>query len=113
MILREVLSGGRHLDEEVLPLFLSVFATVREIVARGIRDGSFRPVDPFLTHLGLVGSLVFFFATAPLRGRLAAQGKLPVASPAAEAYLKHIQEIMARGLAADRRASRREEEDPP
>jgi len=63
MMLREVLSGGPHLSEEVLPEFLAVFARIRKLIADGVRDGSFRSVDPLLTHLSIVGSLVFFFAT--------------------------------------------------
>ena len=101
MILREVLSGGRHLDKKTLPCFLAVFAAVREIVEKGTREGTFRPVDPLLTHLSLVGSLVFFFATAPLRERLFAEGWVPRNPPAASAYVLHVQDLMARALAAD------------
>jgi AcrR family transcriptional regulator len=102
MLLREVLSGGRHLDEEILPHFLGVFGHVRRIVARGIREGTFRPVDPLLTHLSLIGALVFFFSTSPLRARLGAEGKLPAASPSDEAFVEHIQDLITRGLATGR-----------
>lgn len=102
MLLREVLSGGRHLDDDVLPHFLGVFAQVRRIVARGIRDGIFRPVDPLLTHLSLIGALVFFFSTSPLRARLGAEGKLPVAPPSDAAFVEHLQNLITRGLAAGR-----------
>ena len=101
MLLREVLSGGHHLDEAALPEFLSIFGHVRRLVADGIRDGSFRPVDPLLTHLSVVGSLVFFFATIPLRERLVAEGKIPFAAPTADQYVRHVRELMAKGLAPD------------
>lgn len=55
---------------------------------------------PFLTHLGLIGSLIFFFVTAPVRERLASAGKLPAPLPSAEQFIRHIQELMTRGLAA-------------
>src|SRR5262245_17908171 len=67
MLLREVASGGGLVGPKIIGLIVSVFAVVREIVERGVRDGSFRSVDPALTHLGLMGSLVFFFATEPFR----------------------------------------------
>lgn len=102
MLLREVLSGGRLLDRDVLPRVLGVFAVVREIVERGVSEGTFRPVDPALTHLSLIGSLVFFFATAPFRHRAGAAGRLPFAAPGAAEYVRHVQELMTRGLAAGR-----------
>jgi AcrR family transcriptional regulator len=101
MLLREVLAGGRLVEAEILPRILAIFTVVREIVERGVREGSFRPVDPVLTHLSLIGSLAFFFATAPFRDRAIAAGRLPLSPPAAEAYVRHVQELMTRGLAAE------------
>ena len=99
MVLREVLSGGRHMEARVLPLFLGLFEHVRGIVERGVREGSFRPVNPLLTHLGLVGSLVFFFATRPFRERLIREGQLPAAIPDVSGFVRHLQELTTRGLA--------------
>lgn len=107
MMLREVLAGGPHLDEQVLPEFLAVFARIRKLIADGVRDGSFRSVDPLLTHLSIVGSLVFFFATHPLRERLASEGMIPLAAPPAETYVRHVRELMARGLASASAGSER------
>jgi AcrR family transcriptional regulator len=98
MLLREVLSGGSHLDAKAIPYFLAVFAAVREIVEQGIREASFREVDPFLTHLSLIGGLVFFFATHPLRERFAREGRLPVTLPTPDAYVRHFQDLMIRAL---------------
>jgi TetR/AcrR family transcriptional regulator len=102
MLLREVIAGGPHLDQDTLAYPMRVFAVVRDIVARGVRERVFRPVDPFLAHLSLVGSLVFFFATAEFRRRMAAEKRIPIEPPAADAYVGHIQELLARGLALDR-----------
>jgi AcrR family transcriptional regulator len=109
MLLREVMSGGRHLDDRVLPQLLSLFALVRETVQRGIREGTFRRADPFATHLSLVGGLVFFFATQPFRKRLVAEGKVPFPAPSPAAFVRHMEELFARGLAPDgaRRPRRR------
>jgi AcrR family transcriptional regulator len=103
MMLREVLAGGAHLAPEVVPYLIRVLGAVRRIVEQGVRDGTLRPVDPLFTHLSLVGSLLFFFATAPFRERLAAATDAPLRTPPASEYVRHVQELIARGLAADAR----------
>jgi TetR/AcrR family transcriptional regulator len=100
VLIREVMTGAAHLDDGMLPRFLAIFESVREVVEAGIREGSFRPVDPVATHLTIIGSLVFFFATAPMRARVAASGRLPshLQPPTPEAFIDHIQELLTRGL---------------
>lgn len=108
MMLREVMAGGRHLDRELIDKPARILAAVQRIVARGVADGDFRPVDPLLTHLSLVGSLVFFFATARFRERVLAKHQPGIRPPEAAAYVKHIQDLLTHGLAAaPRRAGRR------
>jgi AcrR family transcriptional regulator len=105
MMLREVLTGGTHLTPEVVPYLVRVLGAVRRIVEHGVRDGTLRPVDPLFTHLSLVGSLLFFFATAPFRERMASASATdaPFRTPPASEYVRHVQELIARGLAADAR----------
>jgi AcrR family transcriptional regulator len=105
MMLREVLAGGAHLTPEVVPYLMRVLGAVRRIVERGVRDGTLRPVDPIFTHLSLVGSLLFFFATAPFRERLASAADSPLRTRPAAEYIRHVQDLIARGLAADGPAS--------
>ena len=100
MLLRELLAGGEHLDERIFPRFLEVFSDLSEIIRQGVREGAFRRVDPFLTHLGIIGSLVFFFATTRARNRMIAEHRLPVPIPSPDAFVQHISEFMTRGLAA-------------
>jgi TetR/AcrR family transcriptional regulator len=100
MMLREVLAGGKHLEPELIDKPVRMLAAVQRIVARGVRDGAFRPVDPLLTHLSLVGSLVFFFATGRFRERVLADRRLRVTPPDAAAYVKHMQDLLTHGLAA-------------
>jgi TetR/AcrR family transcriptional regulator len=103
MLIREVIGGGKHIPDSMLPRFLSIFQCVRGIVEAGVGEGTFRAVDPILTHLTIVGSLVFFFATSPMRSRMFRAGRMPrgVAAPSPEAFVVHIQELMTRGLSAD------------
>ena len=38
ILLHEILSGGRHVEEHLLPHFLALFSVVRDIVERGTKD---------------------------------------------------------------------------
>jgi len=107
MMLREVLSGGKHVERELIDKPVRILSAVQGIVARGVREGAFRPVDPLLTHLSLVGSLVFFFATQRFRERVLADRRIAMKAPDAAAYVKHIQDLLAHGLAAHGASQRR------
>ncbi len=98
MVLREALSGGLHIDAKLLPQFLEIFRLVQEIIDQGIEEGTFSAVNPYLTHVSLLGSLVFFFALKPIRSRLA-DGKLPTSASEVREFVRHLQTIMAHGLA--------------
>lgn len=107
MMLREVVAGGKNLDPELIDKPARILGAVQRIVARGVHDGDFRPVDPLLTHLSLVGSLVFFFATTRFRERVLANRRPAIKPPDAAAYVKHIQDLLTHGLAAVRPSARR------
>jgi TetR/AcrR family transcriptional regulator len=101
MMLREVLAGGAHLEPVLVAQPVRLLAAVQAIVTRGVREGAFRPVDPVLTHLSLVGSLVFFFATRRFRERVLARRRPAVKPPDTAAYVKHMQDLLTHGLAAE------------
>jgi TetR/AcrR family transcriptional regulator len=107
MMVREALSGGAHLPEPALPRLVGVLGVVRGIVEQGIAEGTFRPVDPLLTHIMVVGSLLFFLATESFRSKAVARVKPPGGPPTTAAFVAHLQELMVRGLAdgAPRRRS--------
>lgn len=71
IMLREIASGGATLPDEMLQRMASVFRVVADVLAEGSRKGAFRKVDPLLTHVSLVGSLMFLVASQPIRARLA------------------------------------------
>jgi AcrR family transcriptional regulator len=108
MLVRELVSGGEHVEQEAVGFIQAVFRTVKGIVDEGVRERAFRPVDPLLTHLTLIGSLVFFLATEEFRARALAAAQPPIAPPTAAEFVRHVQELMACGLAApDRPAHER------
>ena len=70
MMLREVASGGATLPDEMLLRMAQVFRVVADVLAEGMATGAFRPTDPLLTHVSLVGSMMFLIASQPIRARL-------------------------------------------
>jgi AcrR family transcriptional regulator len=101
ILLREAITGGRHLSDEIFPLFLEVFRRVREILDHGFENGTFRAVDPLLTHVSLMGAVLFYFASAPFRERLLREGKLALPdAPTADRFVDHLKDLFSHGLAA-------------
>jgi len=100
LLLREVLSQQR-LPPEIVTDLIRLFGVTRQIIERGVREGSLRPVDPILAHLSLIGSLVFFFATEPARRHEAETGAFPWPLPSPGDYIRHIEDQMIRGLMAE------------
>ena len=101
LFLREVLSTG--IEPLLVPHILEIIGVSRRLAERGAREGLFRRVDPLLMHFGLIGSLVFFFATEPARRKAAATGDIPFAMPSADAFVRYLEEVTLRGLAPESR----------
>lgn len=101
MMLREAMSGGRHLDPTLLPDIRRIFEAVQSIVTQGVSEGTFREVDPLFMHHTVIGCLAFFFAAKPLRDRMIASGVVPIAPPDPQRFVAHVQELLARGLAKE------------
>lgn len=100
LVLRELLAGGHRLEMSALPQFLAVFGVLSEILQQGVREGSFRPTHPMITHLQLMGSLVFFFATAGFRERMGRAGQFPVTQIDPELFVQHLEALALDGIGA-------------
>lgn len=72
IVLREVASGAANLPDDVLRRMLEVVDVVRTLLVEGVAAGEFRPTHPLITHLAIVGGLLFLNAVTPLRERAAA-----------------------------------------
>jgi len=112
LFVREAVSVG--IEPAVMPHLVRVMGITRRLAERGVREGVFRPVDPRLLHLGLVGTLAFYFGTEHAREKARAEGYLPFALPSTRAFLRHLEELTVRGLAPspsprkkDRKGARR------
>jgi len=99
LFLREALTAG--IEPAVTPHLLRIMRVTRRLAQRGVREGVFRPVDPLVFHLGLVGSLIFFFGTEKARTQATEEGRVPFRFPPGRRFLKHVEALTLRGLAPD------------
>jgi len=76
LVLREMASGGAHLENAVLLRFAAIVGLTRRMMEEGQAAGQFRDLNPFLTHLLLVGGVIAT-AAQPLRRRLIEEGLIP------------------------------------
>ncbi|MEO6487110.1 MAG: TetR/AcrR family transcriptional regulator [Thermoanaerobaculia bacterium] len=98
IMLREISSGGRTLPDEMLPRMARIFRVVAEALAEGVESGAFRRTDPLLTHVSLIGTLMFLIASEPVRERLSRAAGLPVVNHTSADLAKHIGSLFLHGV---------------
>ncbi len=98
----EMASGGAHMPEAALVEFRRIFGVTWGILERGRVAGELIPAEPVFVHLTLVGTLVVYSLSQPLRERFAASAKdlgLDLNRPLAEAAV-FLGQLLSKGLAA-------------
>jgi TetR/AcrR family transcriptional regulator len=107
--LREMADAGRHLDRAVVHELTQVVATLAAILEDGVREERFRPAHPLLVQLGIVGPLLLFAASAPVRQRF--RHVAPAGAGSAllrDAIVAQVKASTLAGLAPTATASRRD-----
>jgi TetR/AcrR family transcriptional regulator len=104
IMLREVASGGKTLPDEMLLRMAGIFRIVAEVLAEGRAKKAFRQTDPLLTHVSLVGCMMFLVASQPIRKRLAKAAGIEHTHTFAD-LAKHTANLFLYGLAAKSGAS--------
>ena len=107
IFLREIADGGSHLGPEELSLLAGLFAAVSGTIAEGGKQGSFQPVHPALAHFTLIGPLVMFRATAPVRARIKSVRHVEIPDADTDMVVRHLQMVAKRMLELKSRRSRR------
>lgn len=69
IMLRELASGGKGLPDVVLQSLARILAIIKEILDEGERTGVFVAAIPFLIHMMVLGTLIFYKSSAPFRER--------------------------------------------
>ena len=71
IMLREQASGGKHFPEMVAQDLAQILGILTEILDNGVRSGTFRRTIPFIVHMMIIGAIVLFKMTSPIRAKLA------------------------------------------
>ncbi|HYA15262.1 MAG TPA: TetR/AcrR family transcriptional regulator [Syntrophales bacterium] len=69
IMMREVASGGMHLPEVVARDIFRIVNMLREIISEGVDKGIFVETIPFLIHIMIIGAMIIFKTSAPIRAR--------------------------------------------
>ncbi len=70
LMLREVASGGVSLPEPVLLKMAGIFRIIAGILREGADRGTFREVNPLITHMIVAGGMIFMITASPIRARI-------------------------------------------
>ena len=100
MWLREIAGGGRHLDRATIELLPRVVGALNAIMERGCATGEFRRRHPLLLHFGIVGPLVLYFASRPVRSRMGGRAREAGMVVPIEQLIAHVEQTTLATLAA-------------
>jgi TetR/AcrR family transcriptional regulator len=93
IMLRELASGAAHIDAETFGMMNAVYTAVRDIIVQGQREGAFREVDPLLTYLTILPTILIFFARQRIVAaqRKNTQGLAAAAPREVDEFIRHMQ----------------------
>lgn len=72
IMLREQASGGKNLPEVVADDIAGIVGIITEILDEGADQGIFINTKPFIVHLMIIGSIVLYKMSAPIRSKYSA-----------------------------------------
>jgi TetR/AcrR family transcriptional regulator len=90
--LREIAEGGVHVDKGTMTIMAGILQQVAGAVKDGVAANQFHPANPLLIQLGIVGPLLMFFATEPLRRKAPSQLEL-ARHLTTEQVIAHVQRV--------------------
>jgi AcrR family transcriptional regulator len=102
IMLRELASGGAHIDRETFGILNGVYVAVRDVIVQGQREGTFRETDPLLTYFTIMPAILIFFARQRVVARRTRAQGLAAAAP------RHIDEFIPHMQASARAMLRRQ-----
>ena len=71
IMLREQASGGKHFPATVAQDLARILGILTEILEDGARSGAFIKTVPLIVHMMIIGAIVFFKMSSPIRAKFA------------------------------------------
>jgi len=71
IMMREQASGGRNLPDVIARAFATIIGTVTDILEEGAKQGVFIKTTPFIIHSMVIGGIMFYKGSYPVRSRYA------------------------------------------
>jgi TetR/AcrR family transcriptional regulator len=90
---REIAEGGGHLAPQTLADIAGIVQTLGRILQEGVRERRFARVNPVLVHAGIVGPLLLYFASGPLRQRLERAGLAGASAIGRDDVVAHVHRV--------------------
>jgi TetR/AcrR family transcriptional regulator len=103
IMMRELASGGGNISERVAEDFAGILAIPANILAEGVSKGVFINTNPVILHMMIVGFMMFFKTTEPVRKRYCAMLPEQVRSLNEKSIadgMKEIERLVLRALKA-------------
>jgi len=72
IMMREQASGGQNLPEIIAEDFASIIGIVTNILEEGVKQGVFIKTTPFIIHSMIIGGIMFYQSSYPVRSGYAA-----------------------------------------
>jgi TetR/AcrR family transcriptional regulator len=111
--LREMADGGRHVDAAIIGEVQRVLTTLAGTLDDGRRAGRFHAAHPLLTQLSIVGPLLMFLASAPVRARFGDRAPAGLAQVDPESMIAHVERSVLTALTAPWSARSSDRAAPP
>ena len=70
IMMREVASGGQNFPDVIAQDISRIISILTDILDEGVEKGVFVETTPFILHMMVIGALMFYKASAPIRDRL-------------------------------------------
>jgi len=70
IMMREIASGGQNFPEVVAKDIARIVGIVTDILDEGVEKGVFVETNPFILHMMVIGAVMFYQASVPIRARL-------------------------------------------
>ncbi|MBL7004259.1 MAG: TetR/AcrR family transcriptional regulator [Gammaproteobacteria bacterium] len=95
ILMRELASGGVNMPVPAREQLQRILFKLKEILDRGVNEGVFNAIDPFSTHIMIIGSICFFVTSKPMRDAIKASTQL---DPKLEEAMGSVADIILNGM---------------